>query len=228
MSYITVQGKCLKDYNRRMETITLNKKQQRRAEVLAKVASGGISKTDAGDLLGLGRRQINRLLRGYEVKGLSAVVHGNTGRPPANKTPQSLIDKLLQLAGEEGKYHGLNVCHLHDLLKQREDILISRPVIYRSLIQKGVIQTGKRKPISRRQRRERAEREGMLLQIDGSPHDWLCRRGPKMTLMGAIDDATGNLVYALFRPTEDQAGYIMMLRSIALSYGLPACMERNP
>jgi hypothetical protein len=51
MTYITVQGKCLKDYNGRMETITLNKKQQRRAEVLAKVASGGIDKTDAGDLL---------------------------------------------------------------------------------------------------------------------------------------------------------------------------------
>ena len=58
---VTVQGKCPEPYNGRMETITLNKKQQRRAEVLAKVVLGGISKTDAGDLLGLGRRQINRL-----------------------------------------------------------------------------------------------------------------------------------------------------------------------
>lgn len=205
----------------------MNKKQQRRAEVIAKVASGGVSKTDAEYLLGLGRRQINRLIRGYEEKGLSAVVHGNTGRHPVNKTPQSLIDKLLGLAGEEGKYHGLNVCHLHDLLKEREDILISRPVIYRRLVQSGVIQTGRQKPVSRRQRRERAGQEGMLLQIDGSPHDWLCGRGPKMALMGAVDDATGKLIYALFRPTEDQAGYIMMLRSIALSHGLPCCLYHD-
>jgi len=39
--------------------------------------------------------------------------------------------------------------------------------------------------------------------------------------MGAVDDATGKMVYGNFRPTEDQAGYLMMLRSIALNYGLP-------
>ena len=69
-----------------METTTLNKKQQRRAEALAKTALGGISKIDAGDLLGLGRRQINRLIRSYEEKGLKAMVHGNTGRPPVNQS----------------------------------------------------------------------------------------------------------------------------------------------
>jgi hypothetical protein len=210
-----------------METITLNKKQQRRAEVLGKTASGAISKSDAENLLGLGRRQIDRLLKNFEEKGLSSVVHGNSGRVPVNKTPQPLMDRVIELAGEDGKYHRLNACHLHDLLEENEEILISRPVIYRGLIQSGVIRLGKQTSAVRRQRRERATREGMLLQIDGSPHDWLCGRGPKMALVGAIDDATGRIVYGTFRPTEDQAGYIMMLRSIAQTYGLPGCLYHD-
>jgi hypothetical protein len=48
------------------------------------------------------------------------MVHGNTGRSPANKTPISLINKVLELAGEGGKYHGLNICHLHDLLAPQD------------------------------------------------------------------------------------------------------------
>jgi hypothetical protein len=33
--------------------------------------------------------------------------------------------------------------------------------------------------------------EGLLLQLDGSRHDRLEGRGPWLTLVGAIDDATG-------------------------------------
>jgi hypothetical protein len=48
-----------------------------------------------------------------------------------------------------------------------------------------------------------------------------------MALVGAIDDATGKIVYGTFRPNEDQAGYIMMLRSVAQSHGLPACLYHD-
>jgi len=59
------------------------------------------------------------------------------------------------------------------------------------------------------------------LQTDASPHDWLEGRAPKMDLLGAIDDATGKVVYAQFRPSEDQIGYLLMLRTVALTHGLP-------
>jgi hypothetical protein len=61
----------------------------------------------------------------------------------------------------------------------------------------------------------------MLVQIDGSPFDWLEGRGPKASLIGAIDDATGRVLFLLFRPTEDQVAYILLLRTIAQAYGLP-------
>jgi len=43
----------------------------------------------------------------------------------------------------------------------------------------------------------------MLVQIDGSRHAWLGDRGPWLSLIAAIDDATGKLAAAVFREEED-------------------------
>ena len=67
----------------------------------------------------------------------------------------------------------------------------------------------------------------MLLQIDGSPFDWLEGRGPTACLIGAIDDATGKIVFLGFRPTEDQVGYLLLLRSVAQHYGLPMAIYHD-
>jgi hypothetical protein len=61
----------------------------------------------------------------------------------------------------------------------------------------------------------------MLLQVDGSHHDWLEGRGPELCLIAAIDDATGEIPWALFRPEEDAAGYFLLLQHIAHTRGLP-------
>jgi hypothetical protein len=67
----------------------------------------------------------------------------------------------------------------------------------------------------------------MLLQLDASPFAWLEHRGPKASLLGAVDDATGKIVALLFRPTEDQPGYIALLRAIAADYGLPLAVYHD-
>lgn len=210
-----------------METLTLNKKQKRRAEVLGRLFAGGISKLDAENLLGLTRRQINRLLNRYSREGIAAALHGNSGRTPANKIDELVRERIIKLADKDGKYKELNTCHMADLLLEDEDIKVGRPTLYRLLKESRLIKPGREKQAQRRGRRERSAREGMMLQIDGSQHDWLCGRGPRMTLMGAIDDAKGEIVYLNFRPTEDQAGYLMMMRSIAVTHGLPECFYHD-
>jgi hypothetical protein len=67
----------------------------------------------------------------------------------------------------------------------------------------------------------------MLLQIDGSRHDWLETRGPWLTLVGAIDDATGKVPYALFREQEDAQGYFILLRQIVESHGIPVALYHD-
>lgn len=60
-----------------------------------------------------------------------------------------------------------------------------------------------------------------MLQLDGSYHDWLEGRGPWLTLLLAVDDATGTAPYALFREREDTRGYLSLLQGIIESKGIP-------
>jgi hypothetical protein len=67
----------------------------------------------------------------------------------------------------------------------------------------------------------------MLLQIDGSRHRWLENRGPQLTLLGAIDDATGLVPGALFREQEDSQGYFLLLEHIVRTHGVPVALYHD-
>lgn len=77
------------------------------------------------------------------------------------------------------------------------------------------------------ERPDRTGAEGTLLQLDGIRHRWLEDRGPELVLVGAIDDATGLVSAALFGDQEDAAGYLLLLRDIALAHGLPGAIYRH-
>jgi len=66
--------------------------------------------------------------------------------------------------------------------------------------------------------------EGMLVQVDGSHHAWLEDRGPVLTLLLAVDDATGTVPYALFREQEDTQGYLLLMRDIVQRKGIPLAL----
>lgn len=204
-----------------MRTITLNPEQQRKAEILTRLEAEALDVVTAAELLGVSTRQVRRLRTRFRQEGMAAVVHGNCSRPPANRTAPEVAARILALAGPEGKYHDLNVCHMQELLAHVEQIVIGRATLDRLLRAAGLRQPAAAGPVVHRRRRERRTAEGMLLQIDGSPFEWLEGRGPKASLLGAIDDATGRVLFLLFRPTEDQVGYILLLRTIAQEYGLP-------
>jgi transposase len=204
-----------------MRTITLNPQQQREVEILTRLEAGALDVGAAAALLGVGLRQVRRRRVRFRQAGMAAVIHGNAGRSPANRSDPALLSRIVALAGPDGKYHDLNVCHLQELLAQEEQIIIGRSTLDRLLKQAGVRQPAKIAPPVHRRQRLRRSAEGMLLQIDGSPFAWLEGRGPKADLMGAVDDATGKILFLHFRPSEDQIGYLLLLRSIAQTYGLP-------
>ena len=199
----------------------MNPKQQREVEILTRMEAGALDVSTGAELLGVTPRQVRRLRARFRQEGFGAVIHGNVGRSPANRTDPAAVERILALAGSDGKYLDLNVSHLHDRLDQDEEIVIGRSTLDRLLRQAGLRQKGDKPAKVHRRRRSRRPAEGMLLQIDGSPFDWLEGRGPKASLVGAIDDATGKIVFLVFRPTEDQVGYLLLLRTVALSYGLP-------
>ncbi len=62
------------------------------------------------------------------------------------------------------------------------------------------------------------------MQIDGSQHPWLEDRGPKLTLLIAVDDATSNVAQAVFRTTEDTRGYLVLLEGLVQQWGIPLAL----
>jgi hypothetical protein len=67
----------------------------------------------------------------------------------------------------------------------------------------------------------------MLIQVDGSQHDWLEGRGPELTLIGSIEDATGKVLFALFREEEDAQGYFLLLWEIVRRKGIPLAIYHD-
>ena len=64
----------------------------------------------------------------------------------------------------------------------------------------------------------------MLLQVDGSHHAWLEQCGPRFALLLAVDDATGAVVHALFRPAEDARGYFLLTEQVLRRSGIPLAL----
>lgn len=98
---------------------------------------------------------------------------------------------------------------------------MSRSTVRRILKRHGLTSPRRRRAPKHRSRRDRYPQEGMLLQIDGSPHDWLEGRGPRLVLLSAIDDATGTVPFALFTEQEDAPGYFLLLKEIIKREGVP-------
>lgn len=199
--------------------ITLNKQEQRRLLVLNQLESGALVNQEAADLLGLSVRQLRRLHSAYRVAGAAALAHGNRGRRPAHALDPDIAKRVVELA--TSTYQGFNQQHLTEMLGEREHIQLSRVSVHRILKAAGIAPTRRRRASKHRRRRDRYPRAGMLLQVDASRHDWLEGRGPYLSLVGAIDDATGLVPWAVFRDQEDAQGYFDVLRQVVRRRGIP-------
>jgi transposase len=198
------------------ETVTLNTQDQKRGMVLNRILEGHLSTAEAAPLLHLTKRQVQRILAAYRKEGAAALVHGNRGRKPIDRIDDDTRQRIVTLA--QTTYAGANQQHLRDLLEEREGIVLSRATVRRIVQLSG---PPMHKAPQHRRRRKRYAQEGMLVQIDGSPHAWLEERGPRLHLLAAIDDATGKMLAAVFREQEDRVGSFQLVQQLVEHYGRP-------
>jgi transposase len=191
----------------------------KRAIVLRDLDAQRITAAEASQSLGLTERHVWRLLAAFRQEGRDALIHGNRGCTPITTLSPDVRQRVVELA--RTKYHGFNHTHLTEKLRSDEKIMVSRSTVWRILHDAGMRSPQRHRRPKHRSRRERRPRAGMLLQLDGSDHDWLQERGPRLTLLGAVDDATGEVVAALFRNEEDAHGYMLLLQRIVLQRGIP-------
>jgi transposase len=199
--------------------ITLTMQDEKRLELIQRVYRSELTVVQAAFVMGVSERQCYRVKAQVGKVGAKGVVHGNRGRRCKRKTKEKTVRRVVELA--RGKYQGFNDHHLTEKLKEQEQIDLSREKVRRILRAEGIASPRKRRGIKHRSRRERRASEGMMLQVDGSPHDWLQGRGPPLCLIGAIDDATNKVMGAFFTQAESSWGYFTLFSDTFRQYGLP-------
>jgi len=203
--------------------VTLTLKELKRIHVIHEIQAGRMTATAAAQVLDLSLRQVRRLLKRQRERGDAALAHGNRGCTSSRRLKAGIRERIVELA--KGKYRDYNDCHFQEeLAALPEPIQISRSTLRTIRRAEGVPSPRKRRAPQHRSRRERMPQAGMLLQADGSRHAWLEDRGPRLSLLAYLDDATGEVVWAGFREEEDAAGYFLGLQAICLTHGIPGAI----
>ncbi|QZT32852.1 ISNCY family transposase [Caldalkalibacillus thermarum TA2.A1] len=198
----------------------MSKKELMRYKVVSRWIDGLITGSEAAELLNLSYRQVCRLKKRILEEGESGVIHKNKGRKPAHALDDEVRQRILELHQSE-RYKNCNDVHFAELLAKYEGIEVSPSTVRRIRLAARIKAKRKRRPSKAHRPRKRKPQAGMLVQMDGSFHRWLEDRAEPMCLLAAIDDATGRIVAAVFRPQEDTEGYFLLTRQMIEREGIP-------
>jgi len=169
-------------------------------KVIQNTIDGKITWPQASDILSLSERQVGRLCARVREEGNRGVIHGLKGLPSNNKLPEAIIEEAIDLVKQYYADFGPTLANEH--LFEDHKIRISTNTLRKAMIVAELYKPKSHKP-KHRDWRERRACVGMLVQLDGSEHDWFEGRGPKCALLVFIDDATSRILYARFITVED-------------------------
>ena len=197
----------------------MSQKELQRVAVISSCVKGDLACARAAELLDLTPRHVQRLKSRYRQGGEAALAHASRGRPSPRRLPERMRARILQLA--RTRYAGFNDHHLCEKLCEVEGFSLGRETLRRLLRSAGIGSPRKRRAPTHCQRRLARAREGEMLLLDASLHHWLEDRGPQLTLLGFLDDATRKVPVAEFFPSEDARGYFRLLRRLLRRFGVP-------
>ena len=196
------------------DRISMSQRERDRLKVMAPVMTSERTQVEAGRLLVVTPRTIRRWLRRLEVEGDGGIVHRLRGRRSNARKCPTLRRQVLRAYAKD--YADFGPTLAAEKLTER-GLSVATETLRGWLLAEGLWKR-KRKRDKHRRRRQRRECFGELVQADGSIHDWLEGRGPEMTLLVMIDDATSKTV-ARFHPAETTEGYFDLLGRYLRKHG---------
>ncbi len=186
-------------------------------KVMGMVLAGKRTQVEASRLMGRSERQVRRLLKRLKVEGDVGVIHRLRGRRSNNLSDQSERQKAIALC--RSMYAGFGPTLAAEKLSEHQGIDLSVETLRGWMLAEGLWER-KRHRDKHRQRRPRRSCFGEMVQADASTHDWLEGRGPILTLVGMIDDATSRVVLR-FHASETTEAYMDVLGRWIRKHGRP-------
>jgi transposase len=202
--------------------LLLKERELVRLRIIETTFSGRLAR-DAAEMLRLSVRQVFRLKARVRTQGAGGVIHGNSGRRPANAKPVDLHQRVLEL--RRTLFRKYNDNHFAEALEEEYQLKVNQETLRRWLRAADIpAKRRHRSKSNHRRKRERRARFGELVFIDGSPHPWFGPTRPPSTLILATDDATGMPLYGQFDLQETLAGCFSVFYHVGRRYGLPEAL----
>lgn len=181
--------------------------------------------SSAAKSLGVSKRTVERWVKNFKENGqdISFLKHGNSGKAPINKNDPKLDKDIISIYRKEYMGQGFTVSLFWSQLKSEHGINVPLIHVWRLLKKNGIEMAGAHKakdnmiPHPLRPRRSKL---GEMLQVDACTDFWLPIK-EKVTIHGAIDDCTNEVVGLCFDRGETQNGYFRMFYAIGKEYGTP-------
>ena len=200
----------------------MSRKEVNRPGLLKALVAGQLTNRQVAGALRLSVRHVQRLKRRWQAAGAAGLVHRARARPSRRRLAPELRDRVADLM--RTVYRGLNDSHLTEKLREVEGLTLCRESVRRIRRALGLPAKQPRRPPRHRRRRLPEARAGSLMLLDASPADWLEGRGPRLTLHGALDDASGAVLALDVSPRRGSARLRGDLRPGLHDRGLPiAC-----
>ena len=169
------------------DLLRMNPREIKRLHLIRQALEEKISQKEAAEVAGLSARQMRRLMKRVEAEGDRGIVHRRRGKPSNRRIADKTKQKVLALFEKHYPDYGPTLAS--EKLEERHRIGI-HPETLRLWLRQARLPYKQRKGRPHRQWRQRRRCFGEMVQMDGSHHDWLEGRGPKLVLMGYIDDST--------------------------------------
>ena len=185
-----------------------------RAKILLAHESGDLSISASARALQMSESGFKKLYSKYKKAGLDCLIHGLKG---SNRPNRSNPDREQIINLYKQTYFDFNISHACEEIADREGINANRESLRRWLVESGQRRIKTIKP-PHRERRERKESLGDLLQIDGSFEYWF--GGIKTCLINIADDATGRFMGNFAEQETIESACLAAWRWIT-TYGIP-------
>jgi transposase len=199
------------------ETLTMSTKERQRLQVMSHLKHGKTTVVKAAAALGLSERQMYRVLGRYRSQGDQGLIHRLRGQTSNRGYAPEVRTEALRLHHELYPDYGPTL--FAEMLEQYHTLVIDADTLRRWLKAAGQWM-GIRAARRHRQKRERRDAIGAMLQFDGSFHQWFEDRGPACCLLVAIDDASGR-IFMRFAVSENAYDVLAMLKTYVQRFGIP-------
>lgn len=199
------------------EMWTLSRKELDRLTLMRMLERKAIRQVEVSRQLRLSVRHTRRIYRRYQELGPPGLQSRRRGRPSNRCLPERLREQVLQLI--QKLYSDFRPTLAQEKLAERDRVVVSVSTVRRWMIAAGLytprrLRKGRIHPL-----RDRRERRGELVQLDGSHHHWFEKRAACCALITFIDDASSEVLLLRMFPAETSEAYMDALRRYLARYG---------